>query len=71
MRHSSFPPTVAQSIAAINRLDRHHRTDRRAKGPADAQKAPPTSTGHPILDAILNEFRNASPKNTPQHADTS
>jgi len=58
------PPSVSQSIAALNRLDRQRRNDRRSNG----NGRPPSTTGHPILDAILNEFRKTSPITAPhQH----
>ncbi|MEX0612562.1 MAG: hypothetical protein WD229_10630, partial [Pirellulales bacterium] len=59
-------PSVSQSIAALNRLDRQRRNDRRSNGDAP----PPSTTGHPILDAILDEFRKTSPITAPQQHPT-
>ena len=60
-------PTVSQSIAAINRLDCGRRADDRSNAPANTKKTPPSSTGHPILDAILGEFRKTPHTAGPQH----
>jgi hypothetical protein len=86
--------TVSHSIAAIDRLDRQRRNDRRSprrglaghhRGDGRAESSqqnvpvpisagphghapPPSTTGHPILDAILDEFRKPPPATSPQHA---
>ncbi len=54
-------PTVSQSIAAINGLDSQRRDDHRSNARANGTKSPPARTGHPILDAILDEFRKTPP----------
>jgi hypothetical protein len=56
-------PGTGKSLLATKRLDRQRGSDRRSEG----NGRPPSTTGHPILDAILEQFRKPPPTTSPQH----
>jgi hypothetical protein len=58
---------LSHAIAALERLDRQRRKDRRANARSNENARPPSTTGHPLLDTILDEFRKPLPTTSLQH----
>ncbi len=56
---SPEPPSISESIAFLNRLDRQRSNNRRRKTTRSAR--PPAKTGNPILDEFLETLRRPMP----------
>jgi hypothetical protein len=59
------PPSVAESIDFLDRLDRQRRNDRRRDAARTARR--PSKTGNPILDRLIHALRDPPP-NVPRNS---